>query len=302
MRIADPVPWVDPDQVKPPLWRKMRHDMNQPFTRCRSGLLMISHALSFRVVQAPEDSRVRPGEVFHASASEALIIGRLPPAELCLPDRSVSRQHVRLSVAQGVWHAQNISSHNGLFIDGARVEPGAQAPLPRHGARLQVGAVVLAWEPSAETEPFTQPLSVSHAPARASGAEVLLAIERDGDHASVFCDGKLVPMKPTSAVILHTLACQPGTIVHAWDLFDALGDACDLAQAVSAIRRPLRQLIEAGTLDAERLRALIAEVSVADDAPMTTPEQLARRLITSRRGQGYALLLPSRVVHTSLAG
>lgn len=23
MRIADPVPWVDPDQVKPPLWRKI---------------------------------------------------------------------------------------------------------------------------------------------------------------------------------------------------------------------------------------------------------------------------------------
>ncbi len=264
---------------------------------------MISHALSFRVVQAPEDSRVRPGEVFHASTSDALIIGRLPPATLCLPDRSVSRQHARLSMQQGVWYAQNISSHNGLFIDGARVAPGERAMLPRHGARLQVGAVVLAWEPSAETEPFTQPLSVSHEPARARGAEgLLLAIERDGDHASVYCDGKLVPMKPTSAVILHTLACQPGTIVHAWDLFDALGDACDLAQAVSAIRRPLRQLIEIGTLDADRLRALIAEVSVGDDAPMTSPEQLARRLITSRRGQGYALLLPARAVHTSLAG
>jgi hypothetical protein len=169
-------------------------------------------------------------------------------------------------------------------------------------ASLQIGAIVLSIEPNMETEPFNLPLSVPHAPDQTPAPQsALLTVERDGDNASVWWRGKLIPMKPTSAVILHILASQAGRVVHEWDILDALGRDCDLPQAISAIRRPLRALIASGELDADALADLIAQVSVEDE-DLRAPDQLARRLISSRRGQGYALLLPAHVVRTSEAG
>lgn len=63
-------------------------------------------------------------------------IGRVAPADIVLPEQSVSRAHCRLALVAGELIVTDLQSTNGCFIDGVRV--GGAAPLPV-GAILQIG-------------------------------------------------------------------------------------------------------------------------------------------------------------------
>ncbi|QSQ28390.1 sigma 54-interacting transcriptional regulator [Pyxidicoccus parkwayensis] len=69
-----------------------------------------------------------------------LVIGRGSTADLRVQDASVSRHHARVSVTEGVARIIDLESHNGVRVNGVRVE-GAQ-PL-RNGDVVMLGDVTL---------------------------------------------------------------------------------------------------------------------------------------------------------------
>jgi two-component system response regulator AtoC len=69
-----------------------------------------------------------------------ILIGRGSTADLRVQDASVSRHHARVSVTEGVARITDLDSHNGVKVNGVRVE-GAE-PL-RNGDVVELGGVTL---------------------------------------------------------------------------------------------------------------------------------------------------------------
>lgn len=67
-------------------------------------------------------------------------IGRSPPAEIVIPDKSVSREHCLIGIANDVLLVTDLNSTNGTFIDGERITRTTILPV---GAELRVGQVAL---------------------------------------------------------------------------------------------------------------------------------------------------------------
>jgi DNA-binding NtrC family response regulator len=70
---------------------------------------------------------------------DSIVIGRVPPADLVLGDRSLSRQHARLTVERDCVLVKDVGSRNGVSVHGGAV---AEARL-RVGDRAQLGGVTL---------------------------------------------------------------------------------------------------------------------------------------------------------------
>ena len=67
--------------------------------------------------------------------------GRMPPCDVVLPFRQLSRQHVSfIRVADG-WQVEDVGSRNGTILDGKQIPPGVPVPL-RSGAKLRFGDVI----------------------------------------------------------------------------------------------------------------------------------------------------------------
>ncbi len=91
--------------------------------------------------------------------TDELLMGRAPPADLLLPFRSVSHAHAR-SLRRGErWLVEDLQSHNGTFVNGARV---LRAVLS-HGDQLRLGAVVLELREQG-IERFFEPLASTPLP------------------------------------------------------------------------------------------------------------------------------------------
>lgn len=241
-----------------------------------------------------------------AVASEA-VLGRSPEATVQLADRTISRRHARVWPTSSGWQVCHLAEGNGAFLDGAPLAVGVETPLI-DGSSLQLGGVVFAVQVVLGTLPFTTPLRpLRPAPAAiepltvgASG-EPLLVVRRDGDGCTVHCGERLLPLAPTAALVLAALAARPGVVVHGWDIHEDVGYACNLPQAVSAIRRALRALIDEGSLAAgplaQAVASVYAEAPVADDVGA-----LLRALVLARRGHGYGLMLPAQQVRVETEG
>lgn len=61
-------------------------------------------------------------------AGEQLVLGRVGPADLVVPDRSLSRQHARFWIEDGAVHVEDLGSTNGTWIDGESIERAAIRP------------------------------------------------------------------------------------------------------------------------------------------------------------------------------
>ena len=83
----------------------------------------------------------RPGRRIRLGA-EPVTLGRLPPADLVLPDRRVSRSHCSVRMVRDAVVVADLGSTNGTFVDGKRVT-GSVLPA---GGRLGVGDHVLKLE------------------------------------------------------------------------------------------------------------------------------------------------------------
>jgi len=68
-----------------------------------------------------------------------ITVGRVPEAELCLPDHSVSRRHCRVEVFSGHYEICDLGSTNQTFVNGVAVERAAL----NDGDRIEVGRNVL---------------------------------------------------------------------------------------------------------------------------------------------------------------
>lgn len=245
--------------------------------------------LLLTLIHRPDGSALAPGLTFAVSGRARL--GRSGADTLLLADRTVSRDHAEVWCTAEGWRVRNRSRNNGVFVDGARVAPGAEAPLP-DAARLQLGGLILSVQHVLPTQPWTEVLTSGRMKAVQTPR---FRIRRDGDACTVHVDGHLAALPPAAAHVLAVLAEHPGEVVHTWDLLDAAGD-CNLPQAVSAIRRALRSLVEAGRLDAALLEAALPSSPPSDLA------QLLRRVVFARRKHGYGLALPAEWLSVEDAG
>ena len=79
----------------------------------------------------------------------AIVIGRVPPADLVLADSEVSRNHCKATVRGEFLIVEDLGSTNGTFVDGVRVTGPTQAAV---GAVLRIGRQSLKYESRGERE------------------------------------------------------------------------------------------------------------------------------------------------------
>ena len=277
-----------------------------------------------RVMIALEPGGLEEGRGFEFGGELPWVLGRMPPHAPSLEDPSISRRHAVISLTPRGFLIENVSGHNGMFIDGTEILPGQDALLPDETCHVQLGSVVFELKWLEETRPFTQALP-PHAENEALAAawsptspalravlpepkeapKPLFALTRDGDCCTVQCKGRLVALKPSCALALYALCTRPGQVVHSWDMLDEMGGEYDLAQAVSGLRREVRELIQVGWLARHELAALISRTSAhpsLDELMAMEDAALVRRLVLSRRGHGYALMVPEIEVDLSSEG
>lgn len=72
---------------------------------------------------------------------DTVIVGRSASCDISVPDEQVSRRHVQLDLREGRWHAQDLQSANGTFVNERRLGPGEVARL-RLGDRVSLGGGV----------------------------------------------------------------------------------------------------------------------------------------------------------------
>jgi serine phosphatase RsbU (regulator of sigma subunit)/pSer/pThr/pTyr-binding forkhead associated (FHA) protein len=86
-------------------------------------------------------------------------VGRGTDNEIRLPDRSVSRDHAQLVVADGI-EVRDLGSRNGTWVNGERVEGSARLS---HGDTVRFGSVELSLAAAGEAAraPATAPLDLS---------------------------------------------------------------------------------------------------------------------------------------------
>ncbi len=93
----------------------------------------------------PEEDRIalilyhRDGaEVVPLSAGAPVVVGRAPPSQVRIADHSLSREHARFTLLDGVVLLEDLRSTNGTWVGGQRV---ARAEL-RPGDELILGSVI----------------------------------------------------------------------------------------------------------------------------------------------------------------
>ncbi len=77
------------------------------------------------------------GEVFRVTGPTATV-GRSASNEIQLPDRAMSRKHLKISALNKGWLVQDLWSRNGTRLNGKALRPG-QATLVKEGDRLTIG-------------------------------------------------------------------------------------------------------------------------------------------------------------------
>jgi hypothetical protein len=83
-------------------------------------------------------------------------IGRSHDCDLVVLASSVSREHAELGRTDAGWRIRDLGSRNGTFVDGERVDTGAQVVLPAR-AQVKVGDVALWFISEVAGDPAQQP-------------------------------------------------------------------------------------------------------------------------------------------------
>lgn len=65
-------------------------------------------------------------------------VGRMPPADIVIPHRSISREHCMFGLAADALLVTDLNSTNGTFVDGERITRATIVPV---GSMLQIGQV-----------------------------------------------------------------------------------------------------------------------------------------------------------------
>lgn len=70
------------------------------------------------------------------------VIGRGSSCDLMIAESAIGRRHTRLFMKDGMINAEDLSDHNGTFINGTRMGKGTRAAL-REGDRLNLGRALV---------------------------------------------------------------------------------------------------------------------------------------------------------------
>lgn len=220
---------------------------------------------------------------------EPTIIGRTAPSDVCIDERSISRQHARISLGHGGAIIEDLGSHNGTFVNNERVETGG-TPI-RIGDALRLGGVVAQIVLRARESPT---------------AELTLAEELDADLASeierclrlgksmallageVDLSGPAVGPRGLMGHMLGALRAGDLVALRSPVRFDALVRGCDkteaskiaqrLMEALAPVSRSVRIGVAVAPTDAatrerltaaamEAMHAVSAGVSITPDMP-----------------------------------
>ena len=82
----------------------------------------------------------RAGSQVFRLAGRSIELGRMELSVSDVLDSGISRQHVRLAFDGASWRVQDLSSRNGTYVDGRRVDGEAQVP---SGTMVRVGGSLL---------------------------------------------------------------------------------------------------------------------------------------------------------------
>ena len=253
---------------------------------------MTSRELSFRVEKTREGSPVAIGSVWDTVASE-IVIGREPSADFRLDDSTVSRRHVKLTVAGEMIQVENLSSGGAAFVNKTRLDPGQTTEIVDESFHLQIGRILLRVASGTSTAAFNEAMSLlvsAKAVKETSGPFV--TCRWDAGRCHIIVNGKLIEMYPAASLLFAALCETPGRPVHHMDLRDSVGPNTNLEQQISYARKAWRQMIEDELVDADvirdRVRRLSTNVTNLDELDLAG---LMRRFIASQRGFGYVVFL-----------
>lgn len=109
--------------------------VRRPGEATMSGRVEVQHALLVPQPDAPP-LRVPLGPI-------AVVIGRVPPADIVIGLAEISRRHAEIFLAEGRAMVRDLGSTNGTWVDGVRITDAT--PL-QPGGSLRVGHVVIEYE------------------------------------------------------------------------------------------------------------------------------------------------------------
>jgi pSer/pThr/pTyr-binding forkhead associated (FHA) protein len=97
----------------------------------------VDHQSDVHVLELFDDDL---GEMTLIVDSPSVKVGRLAPADLVIPDKSISREHCIIALASDELLVTDLNSTNGTYVDGERITRATILPV---GSLLQLGKVML---------------------------------------------------------------------------------------------------------------------------------------------------------------
>jgi len=92
--------------------------------------------------------------------SSITVIGRRPDCDLCVPLASVSKRHCQLNYDGGLLHVRDLSSRNGTYLNGKRVDEA----VIKAGDSIEIGRLTFVFQINGQPEAIVQPEWVAQSP------------------------------------------------------------------------------------------------------------------------------------------
>jgi hypothetical protein len=152
------------------------------------------------------------------------VVGRAPTCPLRLDPRYVSGQHAVLRWTGGRWEVKDLSSRNGTFVSGARIEPGL-AEVVRKGTRIAFGKAEEEWELADDAPPGAMAVPLGEGEPVLMDGDLLALPSSDDPRVTIYRDitGAWVIEQPDESVSI----IRDGQIFECaghWWRFSCAGD------------------------------------------------------------------------------
>ncbi|MCE4601868.1 MAG: FHA domain-containing protein [Desulfurococcales archaeon] len=102
--------------------------------------------LRLRIVKSPQET---PWKEVVLDPPGEYILGRDPRVHLSIPDKYISRRHLRILYKNGKWMIEDLGSKNGTLLDNTQIQGKGPVEAPRRG-ELVVGLTVIQVEQQEE--------------------------------------------------------------------------------------------------------------------------------------------------------
>ncbi len=213
---------------------------------------------------------------------DEVTIGRKEGNTIRLTERNVSRKHARILQANGALAIEDLSSYNGIRVNGSRIANSCHLAV---SDRVQIGDYLIELKTVADnTELATREVSESDRnPFEETNPSITPLMGIDGDVASV------VPMKPIPKSLEMDVPLDKRTTQRMetnQSPLSALADPMDDATADNALTPPMNRGAE--LLGRDRLETLPEDLE--SDVP------IARLVITSHQFAGTEFLVDKDTV------